>query len=86
MASIEWLINQLNKQGFAQVVTDEEIKQAQAMHHQEILAAYKEGQSLRFDDNINYMAEQYYKETFKTTKDGFVYLTDAPLMFNKKSK
>ena len=28
MTSIEWLISQLNKQGFAQVVTDEEIKQA----------------------------------------------------------
>jgi len=82
MNSVEWLYK-LSKE---RELDKFDLEQAQAMHHQEILAAYKEGQSLRFDDNLNYMAEQYFKETFKTTKDGFVYLTDAPLMLNQKRK
>ena len=33
--AVEWLVSQLNKQGFAQVVTDEEIKQAKEMEAQQ---------------------------------------------------
>ena len=41
------------------------IEAAQQNHKQEILSAYKEGQRLRFNDNLNFMAEQYYNETYK---------------------
>jgi predicted GNAT family acetyltransferase len=40
--AVEWLVSQLNKQGFAQVVTDEEIKQAKEMEKQQIIDAYVE--------------------------------------------
>jgi predicted GNAT family acetyltransferase len=35
--AVEWLISQLNKQGFAQVVTDEEIEQAKEMDKERML-------------------------------------------------
>ena len=35
MTAVEWLVSQLNKQGFAQVVTDEEIEQAKEMEKQQ---------------------------------------------------
>jgi len=70
MTSIEWLIKQLNKQGFAQVVTDEEIQQAKEIHKAEIINAYGVG----MNEGCSYMTygktefenrEQYYNETFK---------------------
>ena len=36
-SSIEWLVSQLNKKGFAPVVTDDEIEQAKAMHKKETI-------------------------------------------------
>lgn len=33
--AVEWLIEQLNKKGFAPVVTDEEIEQAKAMEKEQ---------------------------------------------------
>jgi NDP-sugar pyrophosphorylase family protein len=69
MTSIEWLISQLNKQGFAQVVTDEEIQQAKEIHKAEIEDAFQDG---KWDWNEHITngteskdLEQYYKETFK---------------------
>jgi predicted GNAT family acetyltransferase len=66
--AVEWLVNQLNKQGFAQVVTDEEIQQAKEMEKQQIINACDAG----FDDGCGFIedikyknAEQYYKETYK---------------------
>ena len=61
--AVSWLVSQLNKQGFAQVVTDEEIKQAKEMEKQQIIDAYYQGDA--DSDNIHVDAEQYYKETFK---------------------
>lgn len=65
--AIEWLVSQLNKQGFAQVVTDEEIKQAKEMEKKQIID---------FADNYGFdicgydyqRAEQYYNKTFKQDK------------------
>jgi predicted GNAT family acetyltransferase len=61
--AVEWLVEQLNKQGFAKVVTDEEIKQAKEMEKEQICNAYRVGW-------INYFpktdSEQYYNETFKS--------------------
>jgi len=78
MNSIEWLYK-LSKE---RELDKFDLEQAQAMHKQEIIDTYLLGE---LDSNKKY-AEQYYNEKFKTTKDGFVYLTDAPLMFNKKQK
>ena len=41
--AVEWLVSQLNKQGFAQVVTDEEIEQAKEMELEKIHKAYMAG-------------------------------------------
>jgi hypothetical protein len=81
MNSIEWLYK-LSKE---RELDKFDLEQAQAMHHQEITDAYNKGYlNIKLGDYD--AAEKYFKETFKTTKDGFVYLTDAPLMFNKKRK
>jgi predicted GNAT family acetyltransferase len=63
--AVEWLVSQLNKKGFAQVVTDEEINQAKEMEKQQITDAYwvsyKEGQY-----SGDKTADEYYNETFKS--------------------
>jgi hypothetical protein len=56
-SAVEWLVSQLNKEGFAQVVTDEEINQAKEMEKQQIINA------LHYFGIEN--AEQYFNETFK---------------------
>jgi DNA-directed RNA polymerase specialized sigma subunit len=63
--AVEWLVFQLNKQGFAKVVTDEEIEQAKAMEKEQIIKAFNEG-TFSADEKID--AEQYYNETFGDTK------------------
>jgi hypothetical protein len=56
---VEWLIERLNKLGFAQVVTDEEIKQAKEMEKDQMLEVSKVGCFSTFE------FEQYYKETYE---------------------
>jgi hypothetical protein len=63
--AVEWLVEQLNKQGFAQVVTDEEIKQALEMEKQQIIDAYIDA-SPKLEDITKESAEQYYQETYKS--------------------
>jgi predicted GNAT family acetyltransferase len=64
LTAVEWLISQLNKQGFAQVVTDEEIKKAKEMEKEQIKDAWYYG---ALDTNpYSDFAEQYYNETFKS--------------------
>jgi len=63
MTSIEWLIDQLIPEDQHEGIMDI-IEDAKDRHKQEIIDAYKKGQALGFDDNPNYMAEQYYQETF----------------------
>ena len=58
--AIEWLVSQLNKKGFAQVVTDEEIKQVKEMEKQQIIDAYRSGKINQLENS-----ELYYNETFK---------------------
>jgi len=66
MNSIKWLMEQLTINGSGAVKTFPELfEKAEEIRKKEILAAYKEGQRLRFDDNLNFMAEQYYNETYK---------------------
>lgn len=61
--AVEWLVSQLNKQGFAQVVTDEEIKQAKEMEKQQIMDDFNNGVN---DECLgkNTTAEQYYNEEY----------------------
>ena len=61
--AVEWLVNQLNKKGFAVVVTDEEIEQAKEMEKQQ--------HSETWDNSLieNYIGkeksfEEYYNENF----------------------
>jgi hypothetical protein len=58
--AVEWLISQLNKQGFAQVVTDEEIEQAKEMEKEQRKDAFNNGYQARANP------KKYYNETFNT--------------------
>ena len=67
--AVEWLVSQLNKQGFAKVVTDEEIEQAKAMEKEQIENAFENGVEDIIYSRANYEdGEQYYNETFGDTK------------------
>jgi hypothetical protein len=71
MTAVEWLVEQLNKEGFAPVLTNEEIKQAKEMEKEQIIDAWniraKIDGILTHTDNRT--AEQYYKQTFKTKQN-----------------
>jgi hypothetical protein len=60
--AVDWLIERLNKLGFAQVVTDEEIKQAKEMEKEQILESFTEG--CFAESWVLKSAEKYYNETF----------------------
>jgi hypothetical protein len=69
--SIEWLYAELAKNNNSNDSIKERIyrqaqiwKDAKEMHRNEIVNSYVKGQALGFDDNPNYMAEQYYEQTF----------------------
>ena len=67
--AVEWLVSQLNKQGFAKVVTDGEIEQAKAMEKEQIENAFENGVEDIIYSRANYEdGEQYYNETFGDTK------------------
>jgi len=63
--TVRWLVSILNKDGFAPVLTDEEIQQALQMEREQIIDAWKDGAygggqfTTTFDNE-----EQYYNETY----------------------
>ena len=61
MTSTEWLYT-LSKQ---RELDKFDLEQAQAMHKEEILAAFTEGASDGFDGESDSNRERYYSETFK---------------------
>jgi len=61
MTAVEWLVSILNKEGFAPVLTNEEIKQAKEMEKQQIIDAYHINPLETKWGNIG---EQYYNETY----------------------
>jgi hypothetical protein len=72
MTSIEWLINQIHKKQYGDYpnLTFENIfKEAEEMHKQEIIDAYRDGRSDQQSEKqgkfYNRISEQYYQETFK---------------------
>ena len=48
--AVEWLVSILNKQGFAPVLTDEEIQQAEEMEKEQIRYAWKRGYNKGYYD------------------------------------
>lgn len=65
--AVDWLVSQLNKPGFAEVITEEEIQQAKAMEKQQIIDAHCrcEFDGLEYD-LVFEVGEEYYNETFNT--------------------
>ena len=59
--AVEWLVKQLNKEGFAQVITDEEIEKAKAMEKEQIINAFNYAQI-----DLGMEADEYYEQIFKT--------------------
>lgn len=69
--AVEWLVSQLNKEGFTQVVTDEEFEQAKAMEKEQIRDAFNQGMNNSVDYFIPFLnpndeSENYYNKTFKS--------------------
>jgi len=67
--AVEWLVSILNKEEFAQVVTDEEIQQAKEMEKEQIMTSFTQGElfSGDFYDPNNPKADcskNYYNETY----------------------
>jgi hypothetical protein len=64
--AVDLLVSILNKEGFAPVLTDEEIQQAKQMEKEQIETAYKEGNhsEMRGGKVIFEKMEQYYNETY----------------------
>jgi hypothetical protein len=64
--AVEWLVSILNKEGFAPVLTNEEIQQAKQMEKEQIENAYWDGgQDVPM---ISKQCEQYYNETYGDTQ------------------
>jgi hypothetical protein len=68
--TVRWLVNILNKEGFAPVLTDEEIQQALQMEREQIVEAFKIGSDKGYDCALDYITHEecdeqnYYKETY----------------------
>jgi hypothetical protein len=63
MTSIEWLIEEMCKYGYAHTfkLYHRQVEEAKEMHKQQITDAYEKGE---FNDGMNESSEQYYQETF----------------------
>ena len=64
--TVRWLVSILNKDGFAPVLTDEEIQQALQMEREQIIDAFGIGCQVEATRLIgyHYIANQYYNETY----------------------
>ena len=64
-SSIEWLVEQIASNNFVKASDQIEIiQQAKEMHKQEIIEAHEEG----VERDYHGESEQYYKNTYETTK------------------
>jgi hypothetical protein len=59
--AVEWLIKQIDNNGFIKFVTNEQIEQAKEIEQEQIMNAWAKG--VVSEDHMT--AEQYYNETFK---------------------
>jgi hypothetical protein len=68
-SSIEWLVKQLeNHNGVTRAGFEKCIKQAKAMHKEEIENAVKQGWDYNEEGLVQWMGETYYNETFNTNE------------------
>ena len=63
--AVEWLVSQLNKEGFAQVVTDKELEQAKEMEKQQITTAFVDGRNVGSKDHPGVDGNYYYEQVYK---------------------
>ena len=59
--AVEWLIKQIDNNGFIKFVTNEQIEKAKEIEQEQIMNAWVKG--VVSEDHMT--AEQYYNETFK---------------------
>jgi hypothetical protein len=62
--TVRWLVSILNKEGFAPVLTDEEIQQALQMEREQIIKSNRAGVDMVIDKVFYVTGEQYYNETY----------------------
>ena len=64
--AVDWLVSQLNKPGFAEVVTEEEIQQAKEIEKKQLEEAFFEGKTTPDGPTILWelSPEDYYNYTF----------------------
>lgn len=65
MTAVEWLVSQLNKEGFAQVVTDKELEQAKELEKQQITTAFVDGRNVGSKDHPGVDGNYYYEQVYK---------------------
>jgi hypothetical protein len=66
-SAVEWLVSILNKEGFAPVLTNEEIQQAKEMEQEQTIEfadSFYDNCVLQYG-GLEKSAEQYYNEAFK---------------------
>ena len=66
--AVEWLEEQYNLgNGFENLLTNKEFKQAKEMERQQIMSAFTRGDIFGADyyDGVNITEENYYKQTFE---------------------
>jgi hypothetical protein len=66
--SLDWFLDELLQLGYIKRLPVTELQQAKAMHKEEIINAFDEGQEYEYQYHINstpkFDSETYYKETF----------------------
>lgn len=62
--AVDLLVSILNKEGFAPVLTDEEIQHFKQMEKEQIMEAVYDSMGTNFDPSIG-RAEVYYKEKYE---------------------
>jgi len=69
--AVDWLVSQLNKPGFAEVITEEEIQQAKEIEKKQIEEAFFEGITTPDGSGLLYnrSPEDYYSRTFNTNEE-----------------
>ena len=64
-STVRWLVSILNKEGFAPVLTDEEIQQAMQMEQEQIYHAWNDGYLEGIDGGVTAVAKEYMNRIFE---------------------
>jgi hypothetical protein len=68
--AVEWLVSILNKEGFAPVLTDEEIQQAKQMEMEQIVEAYQAGDGGAYSlQDTKLWGQEFYNERYGGNND-----------------